>query len=46
MQIKHTDDEQAGTTYDLSGRQMSESQLAKGIYIVRRGDKNQKVLVK
>ena len=36
----------AETYYDLSGRQVSESQLAKGIYIVRRGDKTQKVLVK
>ena len=34
------------TIYDLSGRQVSESQLSKGIYIIRRAGKTQKVLIK
>lgn len=36
----------AGIIYDLSGRQISESQLSKGIYIVKRAGKIQKVLIK
>ena len=32
--------------YDLSGRQVLDSQLSKGVYIIRRAGKTQKVLVK
>lgn len=32
--------------YDLSGRQLSERQLSKGVYIIRRAGKIQKVLIK
>jgi hypothetical protein len=32
--------------YDLSGRQVTNDQLSKGIYLVRKAGKTQKVLVK
>ncbi|MBP5776045.1 MAG: carbohydrate-binding domain-containing protein [Prevotella sp.] len=32
--------------YDLSGRRVTDSQLSKGVYIIRRGGKTQKVLIK
>lgn len=34
------------TIYDLSGRQVPESQLSKGVYIFKRAGKTQKVLIK
>lgn len=40
----HTAD--SGIIYDLSGRQVSERQMSKGIYIVKRAGKTQKVLIK
>lgn len=36
----------AEAIYDLSGRQVSKDQLSKGIYVIRKNGKTQKVLVK